>query len=103
MDFKWIFAHSWTFRKTWAVFTQPQTKGHICVWPTILSKSLSVSERDGGGEVCSFSIRLLFLTIADGVVREILFCETLLNIQKSFVSGVASRAEDGTSANDTLT
>lgn len=64
------------------LFTQLQTKRHISVL-TILSESLSVSERDGGGEICSFSIHLLFPALTDGVAQEILFCETLLNIQKS--------------------
>lgn len=52
---------------------------------TVWCLSLCVSERGGGGgggEICPFSIRLLFPSLVTAVAREILFCETPLNIYK---------------------
>lgn len=53
-------------RWTDALFTLGPTKEHTFVCPAILSKSLCVSEIGGGGEIRSFSIRLLFRSTTDG-------------------------------------
>lgn len=53
-------------KKKEALITLPRTTGHILVNPTSLSESLCVSERGGGGEICPFSIRLLFPSLTDG-------------------------------------
>lgn len=78
---------------TEALITPLWTKGHIfrCA-QTISSESFCVSERGGGdgGEICPFSIRLLFPSLSQmvtAVAREILFCETPLNIYKSLCLG----------------
>ncbi len=69
--------------------------GHILVYPTSLSESLCVSERGGSGEICPFSIRLLFPSLTDGDSsgeRDLVLWNAIEYLQVS-MSGTANRVK----------
>lgn len=79
-----------------------QQKEHIFLCPAILSKSLCVSEIGGGGEILSFSIRLLFPSLTDGDSsgeRDLVLWNAI-EYSQVFVLQAASRAMHGTLACD---